>query len=248
MQRVCDLVYGDAGQRLDAYLPDAPRATYVYLHGGGLVSGDKADNPALFEHLAARGIATVSVNYRLLPEADYPAAIEDGAQALRWALSGGAGLLPGTGCVLGGSSAGAYISMMLAFDRRYLAARGLEPEALRGFIFDAGQPTTHYELLSRRGFDPRRIVVDEAAPLYHISDARPGRPLLVLTAEFDMPARVEQNALMRRVLLNYGYPESMIELHTLPGYQHTGYCCDIKPDGRYQYGDLCAEFILRACS
>lgn len=248
MRSISNLQYGPGPAHvLDMHLPDAPRATYVFMHGGGLTGGDKTDNMALFERLAARGIATVSVNYRLMPSARYPEFIDDCALALRWTLDNRARCGLSGNVALGGSSAGAYISMLLAFDRRYLAAQGIAPEELCGFIFDAGQPTTHFELLRRRGLDEKRLIVDEAAPLYHICDARPGRPLLIITAEDDMPARVEQNALMYRVLVNYGYPSSLIERRTMPGYGHCGYCGDVRPDGRFDYGDLCADFILRAC-
>lgn len=248
MRNICDIQYGsDATRALDIHLPDAPRATYVFIHGGGLTGGDKADDKALFERLAAQGVATVSVNYRLIPAARFPEFIEDCAQALAWVRGNLAHYGLDGRIVLGGSSAGAYISMMLAFDRRYLAAQGIAPEDMRGFIFDAGQPTTHFELLRQRGMDEKRLIVDETAPLYHICDARPGRPLLIITAENDMPARVEQNALMRRVLLNYGYPEALIEQHMMKGYGHCGYCGDVKPDGSFAYGDICADFILRVC-
>ena len=49
----------------------------MFIHGGGLTGGDKADDKALFERLAAQGVATVSVNYRLIPAARFPEFIED---------------------------------------------------------------------------------------------------------------------------------------------------------------------------
>lgn len=248
MQISRDISYGgDPGQKLDFLLPDDARAAYVFMHGGGLEGGDKADNAALFDFLTARGIAVISLNYRMLPKAHFPDFVCDGALAVRMALLK---LLSAHGLdgrtVLGGSSAGAFIAMLLAFDRSYLAEQSLEPEMLRGFLFDAGQPTCHFALLRERGLDERRVLIDETAPLYHIRDARPARPLMFLTAENDMPGRKEQNALMRRTLINFGYPQHMIESHELPGYGHCGYCGDARPDG-FAYGELCADFILRAC-
>lgn len=249
MKSIRDICYGpDEAQRLDLHIPDGARATYIFIHGGGLASGDKAGDSALFDYLTARGIAVASLNYRMLPGARFPEFVEDCAQAAALLVRD---ILPSYGLgghvVLGGSSAGAFISMLLAFDRHYLEARGLEPEAFDGFLFDAGQPTCHFALLRERGLDMRRQIIDETAPLYHVQDARPGKPLLFITAGDDMPARVEQNALMRRALINYGYPEHMIESRTLEGYQHCGYCADVRPDGSYAYGAICADFILRAC-
>lgn len=249
MKSILDISYGaDEAQRLDLHVPEGARAAYVFIHGGGLEGGDKGDDKALFGYLGARGIAVASLNYRLMPGARFPEFVEDCAQAAALLMGQ---VLPEQGLgghvVLGGSSAGAFISMLMAFDRRYLAARGLEPEAFDGFLFDAGQPTCHFALLRRRGLDERRQIIDETAPLYHVRDARPGKPLMFITAENDMPARVEQNALMRRALLNFGYPRELIEARELKGYQHCGYCGDVRPDGTYAYGEICADFILRAC-
>lgn len=249
METIRNIRYGEASaQLLDLHVPVNARATYIFIHGGGLEAGDKADNIRLFEHLGARGIATASLNYRMLPDARFPDFIEDCARAAAFVLKQ---LLTEYGLggrvVLGGSSAGAFISMLLAFDRHYLAAQELAPEDFAGFLFDAGQPTCHFALLRERGMDERRVIIDETAPLYHVRDARPGRPLMFITAEHDMPGRVEQNALMRRALINFGYPEQLIECRSMPGYQHCGYCDDIRPGGEFAYGDICAEFILRAC-
>lgn len=56
----------------------------IILHGGGWRSGDKTmEHPLAFE-LARRGFATVCVEYRLSPEALYPAAVKDVIAAIRW--------------------------------------------------------------------------------------------------------------------------------------------------------------------
>jgi acetyl esterase/lipase len=82
---------GSPGHQLDLYLPD--KASFdskrgapliVWIHGGGWIGGDKADNPAL----AARhlGYAVASLNYRLAKDKDsiFPAQIEDCKTAIRW--------------------------------------------------------------------------------------------------------------------------------------------------------------------
>ena len=55
--------------------------------------------------------------------------------------------------------------MMLMLDAHWLARLDMSPADAAGFIFNAGQPTTHYNVLRERGMDPKRVVVDEAAPL-----------------------------------------------------------------------------------
>jgi acetyl esterase len=55
----------------------------VYFHGGGLVSGGLDTHDALFATLAALGgCRVVAVDYRLAPEARFPAAHEDARDAL----------------------------------------------------------------------------------------------------------------------------------------------------------------------
>ena len=40
--------------------------------------------------------------------------------------------------VIGGTSAGAYLAMMLYFDKRYLSKHNIDSESVSGYIFDAG--------------------------------------------------------------------------------------------------------------
>ena len=56
----------------------------LIIHAGGWSSGNhNMDRPIAFE-LARHGFATVCVEYRMSPEAHYPAAIQDVETALRW--------------------------------------------------------------------------------------------------------------------------------------------------------------------
>ena len=85
-----DLAYaGDSpSQKLDLYLPaggEAPYPVILAIHGGGFISGDKADGqitPVL--EALGRGYAVAGVNYRLSGEATFPAAISDVKAAIRW--------------------------------------------------------------------------------------------------------------------------------------------------------------------
>jgi acetyl esterase/lipase len=83
-----DVTYGNS-QTMDIYIPTRaitrPLPIAIYVHGGGLTSGDKADiNPAFLNALASAGYAVASVNYRLAPQYKYPAQIEDLKCAIRY--------------------------------------------------------------------------------------------------------------------------------------------------------------------
>jgi len=74
---------------LDLYIPQAavfrPLPIAIYVHGGGMTSGDKSDlNPVFLDTLASDGFAVASVNYRLAPRFKFPAQIEDVKCAIRY--------------------------------------------------------------------------------------------------------------------------------------------------------------------
>lgn len=76
-------------QALDLYIPATPAGhplpLAVFVHGGGMTSGDKANiNPVLLNALASAGFAVASVNYRLAPMSKFPAQIEDVKCAIRF--------------------------------------------------------------------------------------------------------------------------------------------------------------------
>lgn len=142
--------YGeDAAQLLDVYLPAAQAGTtttpaIVLVHGGGWRRGGR-DNRGLAAPKAAhwlpRGIAVVSVDYRLLPDADPLQQADDVARAVayvqqhatRWRID------PAR-IVLVGHSAGAHLVSLLGSDPSALRAAGAMPVrgvvALDSAVFD----------------------------------------------------------------------------------------------------------------
>lgn len=71
--------------KLDLVLPVGRTdfATLVWFHGGGLTGGSKSEGFA--KQLArAFGVAVAAANYRLSPQATYPAYVEDAAAAVAW--------------------------------------------------------------------------------------------------------------------------------------------------------------------
>lgn len=136
-----DLAYGAAPrQRLDVYAPrkacGRSRPVVVFFYGGSWNSGTRAGYAFVGRALAARGFVTVVPDYRLVPDVHYPAFVEDGAAAVRWAIShADAYCGDGGSVVLMGHSAGAYIAAMLAVDPRWL---GASRPAVKGLVGLAG--------------------------------------------------------------------------------------------------------------
>lgn len=135
---VADLAYGaDPAQRLDAYVPPHPNGEAILLvHGGGWRRGDKASRPLIankLAHWSARGIVVVSVDYRLLPQADPLRQAGDVAAALAYAQRHARewGADPAR-FVLVGHSAGAHLVALLDADPALARAR--DADAWRGAI------------------------------------------------------------------------------------------------------------------
>lgn len=90
--RYDDIAYGSdpKWQILDVYRPKEAKEqvlpVIVSVHGGGWVYGDKERYQFYCMNLAQRGFAVVNFTYRLSPEYQYPAAIEDTNSVMTWVM------------------------------------------------------------------------------------------------------------------------------------------------------------------
>jgi acetyl esterase/lipase len=129
-QVTTDLPYADGVRRkLDVYRPrDAAEApVIVFFYGGSWQSGTKSMYRFLAATLAARGYVVVVPDYRLYPEVGFPDFLTDAALAVRWTHDNIAGFRGDPRRIfLMGHSAGAHIAAMLALDREWLNAAGLD--------------------------------------------------------------------------------------------------------------------------
>jgi acetyl esterase/lipase len=138
-----DMPYGPTTdvprRRLDLYRPRGPELSpcLLWIHGGAWIGGDKRGAARLAGALASGGVAVAAMNYRLSGRGGprHPAHVEDAAAAFvtlrknarRWRLD------PARLSV-GGHSAGAHMSALLALDPRYLGAAGARVENIAGIV------------------------------------------------------------------------------------------------------------------
>lgn len=220
MRVIKDIKYSPIGhprQVLDLYLPDGDEfSVFIYFHGGGMVKGNKP-GPESGEYFTSRNIALVGVNYRLYPDAVYPDFIKDAAAAVAWVFKNIGEYGKCNKIYVGGTSAGAYLSMMLCYDKKWLGIHRISPMDIAGFLHDAGQPTAHFNSLRERGIDSRRIIVDETAPLYYIGLEKEYPPMLHLVSTNDMPGRHAQLNLVIETMKHFEYDMSKVELRVLEG-------------------------------
>jgi acetyl esterase len=192
VHRIENLVLGGY-LRARQYWPAASPALplLVYFHGGRFLSGDLDSHDSICRMLAlAAGCRVLAVDYRLAPEHRFPAAAEDAALAVEWALEQ---RIP---VAVAGDSAGANLAAGVA-----LAHRGgaLRSQLLIYPMIDATCSLPSYTAFAdgyglgaadmRRGWseylpagaDPRDPLV---SPLFG-GEMEGGAPALVLSAEYD---------------------------------------------------------------
>lgn len=210
--------YRKAHCKLDIKVPEGVKGfpTVIWLHGGGLTGGKRS-----FPALEGEGWGLVAVSYRLSPQAELPAFIEDAAAATAWVLRN----IEAYGgdpqkVFIAGHSAGGYLAAMVAMDPQWLAAEGASNLDLAGAIPVSAQVTTHFhvkKLLGDTGH-PLRPLIDAYAPLYHAAKNLP--PICLITGDraIEWESRVEENLLLEATLRNLQHPH--IKMHELPGKDH----------------------------
>jgi acetyl esterase/lipase len=116
-----------AGRTVDWVVPPGadPGSRLLYLHGGGYIAGSVHTHRALAARIAqAAGCVGLVVDYRIAPEAPFPAALEDSIAALRYMAHYGPDGMPSEprSLFVGGDSAGGGLTLALL-----LEVRGLLP-------------------------------------------------------------------------------------------------------------------------
>lgn len=243
MKTFTDICYCEKNnQYLDVYLPNCQQfPVFIYFHGGGLENGDKARQQVMYNYLTDHGVAVVAPNYRMYPTAHYPDFLVDSAKAVAWTFDNIHTYGTPTEIYIGGSSAGGYISQMLCFDKSWLSNCGVDPSAIAGYVHDAGQPTCHFNVLRERGLDIKRVIIDESAPLYHITDEQSYPPMLVIVSDNDMKNRYEQIMLLISTLKHFGHTEN-VTLQVMHG-THCAYVKRVDENGDSILGKLVLKLI-----
>lgn len=84
---------------------------FVYIHGGGWISGMPESRESLVSHLAAAGFFTINIRYGLAPKYGHPLAIRNIYDALAWLVENKDKYhLDLDRLYIGGESAGAHLS------------------------------------------------------------------------------------------------------------------------------------------
>jgi acetyl esterase len=208
---------GPAGKiRVRIYAPagDAPKPGLVFFHGGGFVVCDLESHDATCRELAnGADCVVVSVEYRLAPEAKFPAAPEDCYAATQWVSREADELgIDVTRIAVAGDSAGGNLAAVVALMSRDRGGPSLIHQLLIYPVTDNRFDTTSYKDNGNGYFLSANMMrwfwhhyleseADGENPL--ASPLRAGDlsglpPATVLTAEYD-PLRDEGRAYAKRL-------------------------------------------------
>lgn len=193
---VRDVSYGpDPRHKLDIFIPSdtsaEPRPVFVFLHGGGFVSGERRVTPAFYDNVgvwaARQGMLGVNMTYRLAPAHHWPAGAEDTGAAMQWLVQhvhahGGD---PARIFLAGHSAGAAHIADYIAFPALHPGpdGPGIGGAILLSGIFNVSRfPPYPFMRTYYEGYAPSRA---DASRLRGLLSA--DAPLLVAFAELDPP-------------------------------------------------------------
>lgn len=223
---------------LNLYLPKSVESPplVMFIHGGGWKNGNR--NGCKLAWLAEHGYAVASIEYRLSQEALFPAQIHDCKGALRWLRAHAEEFgYNGSGVVVGGSSAGGHLALLMGTSGEVKVLEGKTGEdasqssRVQGIIDFYGPSdfvkrsenhpakTDHpeggvYKLLGgpvKENLEATRV----ASPVTYISKDDP--PLLILHGTKDRTVFFDQSEIMRDAYLA---KELDVTLHAVPGAGH----------------------------
>lgn len=219
---------------LDLFLPDQEEFfTIIHFHGGGLIEGDKGDTHEYCKHLTNAGFAVATANYGLIPQTKFPDFLFDAAHAVKYVMDNISKYGRCKGFIISGQSAGAYITLMLCFNKEYLESVDVKTSNVSYWISDAAQPTSHFNILKyEKGLSPLLQRIDETAPLYYVDENTKFSHLLLMAYQQDLPNRVEQNQLLVSTLKSFN-ESADVTLKILQKWHCHG-SSELDSDGEYE--------------
>lgn len=227
-----NIVYKSVDQRkllLDIYYPRKKMKdgypAVMLIHGGGWKSGDKSQNEAMAIELASDGFVAVTVEYRLSPEAKYPAALYDITSAIKWMRKNSSKFnLNKSKIAVLGVSAGGQLAALLGTTSHNKKLYGNSKKTSAQAIIDIDGVLAFKHPESEEGkvaaewlggnYEELPEVWDEASALTHAGKKTP--PLLFINSS-NPRFHAGQNDFIKKLEPYKIYTE----VHTIPNTPHT---------------------------
>lgn len=213
-----DIEYARTGEhslKLDLYLPtnQVKPVMLVWVHGGAWRSGSRSGMP--LGKIVESGYAIASVDYRLSPEARFPAQIHDIKAAIRFLRGHAASWhLPADRIVIAGDSAGGHLAALVGVSNNHADLEGAvgddrtQSSAVQGIIsfYGAANLTTILSQSTPHGLSVRVPALELllggqptnvpsltrlASPVFHIDAQDP--PFLLFHGDQDPQMPINQS-------------------------------------------------------
>ena len=195
-----DIVYNSLDSRvlhLDAYYKKGkkPQPAVILIHGGGWKSGNKSQMKIFAQEIASKGYSCFSIEYRLSPEAQYPAAIFDVKNAIKYIKANAKkfNVNPDKVAVLGCSSGGQMAALIGTTNNNleFESPSGINENASVQAIIDLDGILAFKHPESEEGkaaslwlggsFDEQPEIWKQASALNHVSASTP--PILFINSD-----------------------------------------------------------------
>ena len=243
-RKISDVTFAEVGGRdllLDLYIPQAvePAPLIVYVHGGAWRGGSKDSMP--LTRLLGEGYAIASVEYRLSPEAPFPAQVHDIKAAIRFlrATQGRHGY-DSRKIAVAGSSAGGHLAALVGVTNGVRELEGTvgahldqssDVQAIIAYfgasnllsILDQSTPqglgvrVPALQLLLGGQPEEKPELAKLASPVFHADRSDP--PMLLLHGDQDPQMPISQSHELHGKYKSLGLP---VSLHVLHGAAHGG--------------------------
>jgi acetyl esterase len=165
-----------------------PFPAVLEVHGGAWTSGDRFNNVAIAETLAADGVVVLSIDFRMPPDGTYLDTMADVNFGIRWLKANAARFKTRADLVGGlGTSSGGHLLLLSALrptDARYAATPlpGATVDASLRFAiacWPVADPLKRYRVMQGNGNDRLVAAHDKFWP--SVADMEEGNPTLLLT-------------------------------------------------------------------
>jgi acetyl esterase/lipase len=227
-----DITYakvGDKELKLDLAKPEGkgPFPCVVLFHGGGWRMGNKKDVRSWLPFLAEEGYVAASVGYRLVPDATFPAQIEDGKTAVRFlrANADKYGIDKNRVAAMGWS-AGGHLACMLGltdpkcgFEGKECSDQSSRVQAVVDYFGPTDLAAFGKDELAQKGvlapFVGKRYADDPAAhekasPVKYVTKDAP--PFLIFHGRKDWVVPIEQSRELAEKLRDVRVPVKLVEV------------------------------------
>jgi acetyl esterase/lipase len=239
------------------------------VHGGAWTGGDRLNNAAIGDHLAAHGIAMLSIDFRMPPVKRYPETVADANYGIRFLKTNAARFATRADLVGGlGTSSGGHLLLLNVLrprDPRYAAlplAVGLQPTGLtRGadaglafavLCWPVADPLARYRAVRERGntrladahdqFWPSEAAMAEGSPQLILDRGEPVEtpPALIMQGTADDNLTAD---MARDFAAAYRKAGGTISFHEFAGEPHAFIARDPAAPNAQRALRLIADFI-----